>query len=137
MLTKLSKLLILPLVILFTFSASPCAEGMHIAAQEMPNDCSRIAALTPSLRSRSNVKRARAKKAILLISSKSESSRQCAIRSMLDIASLPTTRSDKARTLFLTAPARYSEWMVAIDILGEMRATEALNTLIDCLDCND
>jgi len=56
---------------------------------------------------------------------------------MLAIASLPTTRPDKARTLFLAVPARYSEWMAAIDILGETQATEALDTLIDCLDCND
>jgi HEAT repeat protein len=110
---------------------------MHIAAQEMPNDCSKITSLTLNLRSRSDVKRASAKKAILLISSKSESSRQCAIQRMLDIASLPTTRSDKARILFLTIPASYSEWVAAIDILGEMRATEALDTLINCLDCND
>jgi HEAT repeat protein len=56
---------------------------------------------------------------------------------MLNIAALPTTRSDKARPLFWEMPGLYIQWIEAVDILGEMRATEAIDTLVACLDCND
>jgi hypothetical protein len=135
--TKLSKLLTLALTIFVTFFAGSGRSETRAAAQENSSNCSRIALLVPRLRSRSDAMRARAKKAILRTSRRSESSRQCAIQKMLDIAALPTTRSDKARPLFWETPGLYLQWIEAVGILGEMRATEAIDTLIACLDCND
>lgn len=135
--TKLSKLLTLTLVIFGTFFAESGRSETPGTAQESTGYCSKIALLVPRLSSQSEAVRARTKKAILLISRRSESSRQCAIQRLLDIAAVPVTRSDRGRLLFLKDQAFYSQWIEAVDILGELRATEAMDTLIDCLDCNE
>jgi HEAT repeat protein len=141
MLIKLSKplafILAFIVAILVTFFTAPDRSGTRIAVQENSSDCSRIASIIQRLRSPNDAVRAHAKKVILSLSSRSESSRQCAIQNLLSIAAFPTTRSDKALALFLTDSELYFQWMEAVDILGEMRATEAIDTLIDCLNCND
>ncbi len=46
------------------------------------------------------------------------------------------TLSDGAGEL-VRSQERFQEWSEATDILGRIKATEALDTLIGCLDCND
>lgn len=73
----------------------------------------------------------------MLISSRSENSRRCVIDKILSITALPLSFSDKGISLFLKAPELFVEWKKTTDILATVKATEAMDTLIDCLNCND
>src|SRR3954468_7826517 len=108
--SKVSKLLTLSLLISASLFAGCNQEKSRISMHEPSSDCSRIASLVPRLRSQSDSMRERAKEDILLVSSKSMSSRQCAIQRLLDIAAMPTTRDGEARSLFWTTPGLYSQW---------------------------
>lgn len=94
-------------------------------------ECSEIEPLIRQLRS-DETERETAKKSLLLFASHSSNSRQCVINRLLKIAAAQDRTFE-----FLKFPDRYLEWTGAIDILYKMRATEAIDTLIDCLECND
>lgn len=75
------------------------------------------------LASRSSGTRSRAQKKLLEIAKESTSSRGLVIRKLIEILEKPGTE--------------YDTWYVAADLLGELKSTEALETLIKNLDRNN
>jgi hypothetical protein len=107
-----------------------------VATRDNGDECAEIGPLIRKLRSDNQRRRKTANKAILRFSSKSASCRQCVIKRMLKIASRPTADPARWVKLFFQYRHRFYEWREATDILGSMKAMEALDTLIACLECN-
>jgi HEAT repeat protein len=122
-----------------TFIGFGAANEKRALAATLDNgdECAEIEPLIRKLRSANERRRETANKAILRFSSKSASCRQCVIKRMLKIASRPTAEPHGWVKLFFQYPHRFYEWSEATDILGTMKAMEALDTLIACLGCND
>ena len=75
------------------------------------------------LASRSSRTRSRAQKKLLEIAKESTSSRGQVIRKLIELLEKPGTE--------------YDTWYAAADLLGELKSTEALGTLIKYLDRNN
>ena len=84
------------------------------------------------LRSLDEKEREGAKNALIAFSSESASSRQYAIGELLKIIDVRGERAD-----LMVSPERFLEWKEAADILGTLKATEAIDLLVECLDCNN
>lgn len=87
--------------------------------------------LVRDLRSDNENERAAAKKTLLEISGKSMAARDSVIRELLKIIKAP-----RGSVEFMKHPTRYLEWKGATEILGSIKAIEAIDDLIECLDCN-
>lgn len=98
--------------------------------QEQTTD-NEVAASVRRLRSADEGERERAKKELRLLASKSARSRKQVIQELIKV----TGESD-AR-LRVTSAQYYDAWKFATELLGELKATEALDVLIECIDCND
>src|SRR6266850_4370875 len=81
----------------------------HADVLESSDDCTEIALLANRLRSENDDDRRIAREAILLRSSRSESSRKCTVEKMQDIAASPTALPDRGMTLFLKSPDLFLE----------------------------
>ena len=64
----------------------------------------------------------------------SASSRQCIISAMLGLANRVTTEQPNGFMLAVKSPRSYEQWLELTEILGVMKAAEALDLLIDNLD---
>jgi HEAT repeat protein len=72
-----------------------------------------------------------AKKEIIELSEKSPAYRQHVIKALMEIVTLSGGREELIRN-----PTRFLVWKESVDILGTIKATEAIDLLVDCLDCN-
>jgi HEAT repeat protein len=96
------------------------------------NDFSQVKTWIQTLRSPDEGKREAAKNEIIALSGRSPESRQYTIKELIKVVAVPGGRAE-----LIESPQRFSEWREAINILGTLRATEAIDVLIDCLDCNN
>lgn len=136
MITKLLRLQLMSFLALIAICAG--ANGRALCATSVRVDeCREAASSITKLGSADQRKRERAKKSILLLASRSSSFSQCVIKKTLKIVTEVSTAPDRGVELFWKFPGRFQEWSEAADILGTLRALEAMDVLIDCLDCND
>jgi hypothetical protein len=84
------------------------------------------------LRSDKESERANAKKALLTLANKSAANRESVIKELVRIIKSPR-RSEE----FVKDPTLYLEWREVTDLLGSIRAVEAIDDLVECLDCNN
>jgi len=99
--------------------------------------CHEAGSLIGKLRSADQRKRERAKRLIVIFAGRSSSARECVIDRTVKIVSEVSTSADRGVELFWKSPSRFEEWSGATDILGTLKAPQAIDPLIDCLDCND
>ncbi len=84
------------------------------------------------LRSKDSNQRYNAKRAIVAMADGSIESRKQVVSELLKLA-----RAQNATSEFARSPERFLEWKEVTDILGELKSTEAIDVLIQCLDCNN
>ena len=133
---KLFRLQLLWSITLIAFYAGT-NELVLCATRLSADECPEVAPWIPKLRSADQRKRQRAKESILTFSSRSPNSRQCVIKPMQKIVDEIVASPDGGFLLAAKYPERYAEWIEATDILGTMKATEAMDSLIECLDYNN
>lgn len=85
-----------------------------------------------ALTSASSPKKQRAKKKLIALLKQSPERRGRVVSELINIVAEPDVRN-----LIITSPAKYETWRLAVEALGELKAVEALDALITCLDCND
>jgi hypothetical protein len=136
MIAKLLRLQLMSCLALIAICAG--ANGCALCATRLSEDeCREAPSSMTTLRSADQRERERAKKSILDFARRSSISRQCVIKKTLKIVTEVSIDRDKGAKSFWNSPGRFQEWSDATDILGTLRAMEALDVLIDCLDCND
>ena len=101
-------------------------------ATEQQDAYSQLKAEIGKLRSEDKSERERAKSEILAFSNKSVEDRRHVIRELIKLAVVPNGDAE-----FLRSHERFLAWSEAADILGTMKATEAISVLISCLDCSN
>lgn len=74
----------------------------------------------------------RAKQRLLFLAKNSGRVRAQILRRLISIISGPNQRNE-----LMASPQKYRTFKLAVEILGDLRATEALEALVACLDCND
>jgi HEAT repeat protein len=94
-------------------------------------DTSRAAILVQRLQDSDEGTRERAKKDIALFAKESEQSREQVIRELIKLMESSDVR------LRLSSPTHYDAWTFAAGYLGEIKATEAIDALVSCIDCNN
>jgi HEAT repeat protein len=104
--------------------------------QNKPDESSQMETWLHDLQSEDTNKREKAKKSILALAGESDEKRQYVIKELLKIVSSPDGATAKS-VQFMKHPELYLEWTEVTDILGTMKATEAIDALVQCLDCND
>jgi HEAT repeat protein len=92
---------------------------------------SKAADLIEKLPSSNEAERERAKKKIKSLARESAVSREQVIQELIKFVN----QSD-ARLRSLSA-AHYDAWSFAVELLGKLKATEAIDTLVACIICND
>lgn len=128
MVHALLRMLSVPIVALIVLSST----NDNGVPQNATNQCVEIEPFVRTLSWAHKNERDSAKQRLLDFSERSLASRQCLIAALLKIA----TVSDGGAQ-FIKSPERFREWSEATDLLGRIQATEALDVLISCLDCND
>jgi HEAT repeat protein len=93
---------------------------------------SRLISLIRELRSETVSQRTAAKAALIQLSNESPRNREAVIKELLGII-----KSSNRTLNFIKDPENYLGWQESTEILGSIRATEAIDDLIHCLDCND
>lgn len=101
-----------------------------LTSQNDQEDFSEVEFWIINLRSYDENKREAAKKAIIAFSVKSPETRQRIIKELIKVAT--AERMD-----LIKSPPRFFAWREAVEILGTIKATETIDVLIDCLDCNN
>lgn len=107
-------------------------DRVPLKSQEEQKDFSQVESWIRNLRSNDAAEREAAKNEIITFSAKSPEARQYTIKELLPIVKV----SEGPTELWKSQP-RFFEWKEATDILGTIKATEAIDVLIDCLDCNN
>lgn len=133
MTAKLFRRQLVPLIILIALCAGT-SDGAQRASPGSAGECSETAPLIRRLRSLNQRKRERAKKSILVFAGQSPGLRQCVISALKKIV------DDGIAAGFVFAfksPERYGQLVEATDLLGTMKAVEAMDSLIDGLDYNN
>jgi len=87
--------------------------------------------LLQKLQSADDLNRKQAKKELGALARGSSEGREEAIRELIKLVEGSDDR------LRLTSKAHYEAWESAVELLGELKATEAIDSLIACIDCND
>jgi thioredoxin-like negative regulator of GroEL len=96
------------------------------------DETSQLEKLTQSLRSNDIKEREKAKQLILELSRQSPEIRQEVIQRLINIL-----RASSHSATMTRSPEFAQEWQEAVDILGSLQATEAIDALIECLDRDD
>jgi hypothetical protein len=136
MTTKPLKTHLISSIALIVFCVA--TNGRAFCATSVSTDkCDEAGSLVLNLGSANHKKQEKAKESILVFASRSPGSRQCVIRAMLKIVNEVNATRGKGFLLAAKHPKRYAEWIQATDILGTMKATEALDALIASLDYNN
>lgn len=102
-----------------------------LPTQSGPSELSQMDSLIRHLRSENQGERDDAKQGILTLADKSEQARQGVIDELIKLATAPGGSAE-----LMASRERFLEWKEATDILGVLKATEAVDTLIQCLDCD-
>ena len=110
----------------------PINNGTILASQSQQNEAFQIKAQLDELRSSNQNEREKARKAILEFSTKSADARLYIIKALIRIAKVPNGNAE-----LMKSNERFWEWKESVDILGIMKATEAIDVLMECLDCNN
>jgi HEAT repeat protein len=131
--TKLHLMAFLLLFVIFGATHGSALNAIPLRADE----CHEAAALIRDLHSKYQRKRERTKKSVLLLAARSSGSRRCVIDKTLTIVSEVSNSPDKSAALSWNSGGRFQEWSAAAEILGTLKASEAMDPLIDCLDCSD
>ena len=103
-------------------------------AVQVSQDQDDFSALTLQLRkleSSDDLERESVKTEVINISAKSTTHRQRVISQLLQLVALSRGRDE------LMKSTRFFEWKAAVEILGQMHASEAIPQLVECLDCNN
>jgi hypothetical protein len=87
--------------------------------------------LVNELQSENKNIRKRAKKRLTALSKISQKSRKQVVEELIKMIGRPDIRSN----IFSTS--RYDGWEFAVKLLGSLKATEAMDALISCIDCNN
>ena len=135
---KLCVVLILSIVLPSLIGLPTCSSER--ASSMTKNDarpCLDVKPLLHRLGSPNKNTREDAKKEILGLTEQSASSRQCIISAMIGLANKVTTEQPNGFMLAVKSPRSYEQWLELTEILGAMKAAEALDLLIDNLDFND
>jgi len=88
--------------------------------------------LLHDLRLGNESERVAARTTLLDLSHKSSATRESLIKELLKTVKVPIKSVE-----FMRDPARYLEWKETTTLLGLLRAVEAIDALIECLDCNN
>lgn len=99
--------------------------------------CPKLGSLIRRLRSSSQKTRDRAKNEVLVLGKQSPNSRQCVISTMRKIFAKVIRQHSNGLMFAVRSPRSYRQWSEVTDTLGTMKATEALDLLIDNLDYNN
>jgi hypothetical protein len=110
-------------------SVAPSSATAAPAAQE--DDSRQLRQWLSGLRSPDNKERAAAKEALVEAAGKPGPARQYVVGELLKLVAVGDWRED-----LLRSPERYREWKEAVDIAGTIRASETLDALVACLECN-
>jgi hypothetical protein len=65
-----------------------------------------------------------------------QSSKSVTARATLINALLPSIKGPNRSVEFMRNPDLYKQWRPVVELLGTIRAVEAIDYLIECLDCN-
>lgn len=134
--THLFRIQLVLFIALVAF-CTPTTNGAVSTTGPNMNECAEAASLIHRLRFASLRKREKTKNSILVFSRRSSTARQCVVKTSLKIVTDVSISKDKGVGLFWKFPGRFQEWSGAADILGTLRASEAIDVLVECLDCND
>lgn len=125
----------MPLVLLLWLTATllscSSAGSTQPTAQDRQMESAQMDMWIRKLRSHDMSERHEAKNEILTSSNKSVDSRKYAIKELLKLAKLQSGCIE-----VLTSNERFFEWEIAVDILGTLKAAEAIDVLIENLDCS-
>lgn len=101
-------------------------------AQDDRHVRSRLDELIPQLRADKESERVTAKESLVLLSHESVATRQTVIEALLKIIRTPNNSGE-----FVKSPPLYKQWKGAVEVIASIRAVEAIDDLIACLDCNN
>ncbi|HEY3028103.1 MAG TPA: HEAT repeat domain-containing protein [Pyrinomonadaceae bacterium] len=107
------------------------ASGRPTISSESDGQMSEMKTLLRHLGSDHKDERENAKRAIVILANESPENRQEVIKELVEIVTVSNKRSP-----FYESHDRFLSWMEAVDIVGTLRATEAIDVLIQCLDCD-
>ena len=121
---------VLSLCVLLAASASITWNAIMPRNQDQSGE-NNAAILVRKLQSDREGERAQAKKGLRLLVQASAQSREQVIRELIKLVrgSEPILRA--------SSTAHYDAWTYAAELLGQVKAVEALDVLIACLDCNN
>lgn len=105
--------------------------GADMPAVQEQASINMAAAVVQRLQDPDEAARERAKNDITSLARESDQSREQVIRELIKLV-----ESSNAR-LRLSSPTHYHSWKFAVEFLGEIKATEAIDALVNCIDCND
>jgi HEAT repeat protein len=115
---------------------SPLAANQSSGRSNSPGrqaqpDANEVSGLKRRLQDSDEAERGRAKRDLSSLAQKSVELRGQVIRELIE---LMETSDDRRR---LSSPAHNDAWTFAAELLGQLKATEALDVLIDCIHCDD
>lgn len=102
--------------------------GVNMPVKQDPIGEERVIKLVRQLQSDHEVERAQAKKGLRALARKS---RQQVVQESIKLMQESEPR------LRMTTQAHYDAWRFSAELLGELKATEALDVLIACISCNN
>ena len=105
--------------------------GVNVPVKQDQSGEDKATRLVRQLQLDNEVERSEAKQELCSLARKSDQSRNQVIQELVKLVQ----GSDP--TLRLTSPAHYDAWRFAAELLGELKATEALDVLIACTDCTN
>lgn len=105
--------------------------GVSMSVKQDQTDEDKATMLVRKLQSANEDDREQAKKELRSLAGGSAESRKRVIRESIKVVEASDT------LLRATSAAHYDAWKFAAELLGELKATEALDALIACINCND
>lgn len=96
------------------------------------DDRNQVARLIEVIDHGSQKEQQRASRQLVLLAGRNNVGREETIKRLISFVGAPNIRSE-----IIGSEQKYRAFKVAVAILGELRATEALDILVACLDCND
>ncbi len=103
---------------------------VQLPASRYESGTDEVSRLVQKLWSARKIDREQAKTGLLILAKQSAESREQVIRELMTVVE----NSDER--LRLTSTAEYKGWESATTLLGELKATEAIDTLIACIACS-
>lgn len=94
-------------------------------------EVSRAALLVQKLESAVELERRQARRELGVLARESEESRAQVIRELTALVERSNAH------LRLTSGVHYDAWSFAVEMLGDLKATESLDALVSCIECND